>query len=165
MRIGTSNNHDNQKYLFIDRHLQLPQSGTESFFLWGPRQTGKTTLLRATYPDAFWIDLLKSEEYRRYLQHPEVLRQELAGEGPSRQIVIDYVQKVPAILNEVHRLIENSGFHFALFGSSARKVRRGAANLRGGRAARYELHGLTAGGLGLEFDLTRLLNSGVLKTS
>ena len=148
--------------MFISRHLALPQSGTESFFLWGARQTGKTTLLRAAYPDAFWIDLLKSEEYRRYLQHPEVLRQELGGEDPSRQIVIDEVQKVPAILNEVHWLIENSGFHFALCGSSARKVRRGAANLLGGRAVRYELHGLTAAELGREFDLTRLLNSGCL---
>jgi hypothetical protein len=59
------------------RTLHLPAAGTETFFLWGPRQTGKTTLLRQTYPDAFWIDLLKAEEYRHYLQNPERLRGQL----------------------------------------------------------------------------------------
>jgi predicted AAA+ superfamily ATPase len=65
------------KYMFT-LALRLPRQGTETFFLWGPRQTGKTTLLKATYPDALWIDLLKAEEYRRYLQNPELLRAELA---------------------------------------------------------------------------------------
>jgi predicted AAA+ superfamily ATPase len=143
------------------RSIQLPPAGTETFFLWGPRQTGKTTLLRASYPEAFWIDLLKAEEYRRYLQNPERLRQEL-GERPVRQVVIDEVQKVPQILDEVHWLLENRDIHFALCGSSARKVKRGAANLLGGRAVRQELHGLTAGELGSAFDLDRLLNHGFL---
>ncbi len=146
------------------RSLSLPEAGTESFFLWGPRQTGKSTLLRETYPDARWIDLLKAEEFRRYLSRPELLRQEIeAGEhSPNRQIVIDEIQKVPALLDEVHWLIENRRLHFALCGSSARKVKRGAANLLGGRALRYELHGLTAGELGREFDLDRVLNYGYL---
>jgi predicted AAA+ superfamily ATPase len=150
--------------MFIERGLHLPTPGTETFFLWGPRQTGKTTLLRRAYPDAWWIDLLKSEEYRRYLQQPELLRQELADEDPTlrRQIVIDEVQKVPALLDEVHWLIENRGFQFALCGSSARKVKRGAANLLGGRAVRYELHGFCASELGRDFDLDRLLNHGYL---
>ncbi len=150
--------------MFIQRALRLPAAGTETFFLWGPRQTGKTTLLRRAYPDAWWIDLLKSEEYRRYLQQPELLRQELADEDPGlrRQIVIDEVQKVPALLDEVHWLLENRSFHFALCGSSARKVKRGAANLLGGRAVRYELHGFSASELGREFDLGRLLNHGYL---
>lgn len=140
----------------------LPVAGSESFFLWGPRQTGKSTLLRATYGDARWIDLLKSEEFRRYLARPELLREEVeaAGPGAGRQIVIDEIQKVPALLDEVHWLIENRGLRFALCGSSARKVKRGAANLLGGRAVRYELHGLTAGELGREFDLDRMLNCG-----
>ncbi len=81
---------------------------------------------------------------------------------PSRQVVIDEVQKVPALLDEVHWLIENRGFRFALCGSSARKVRHGAANLLGGRALRYELRGLTAGELGDAFDLDRALNHGYL---
>ena len=149
-------------YLMFRRQLKLPPAGTENFFLWGPRQTGKTTLLRATYPDAVWIDLLKAEEYRRYLQNPELLRSELAVRPSVRQVVIDEVQKVPAILDEAHWLLENRGVKFALCGSSARKVKRGKANLLGGRGVRYELHGLTAQELGSEFDLTRVLNHGYL---
>ena len=63
------------------RALHPPPAGRETFFLWGPRQTGKTTLLRGTYPEALWIDLLKADEYRRYVERPELLRQELAS-GP-----------------------------------------------------------------------------------
>ena len=120
------------------RLLQLPATGTETFFLWGPRQAGKTTLLRQSYPDARWVDLLKSDEFRRYSVNPEFLRQEIEADGPdpARQVVIDEVQKVPALLDEVHWLMENRGLSFGLCGSSARKVRRGAANLLGGRAVR-----------------------------
>lgn len=144
------------------RSLRLPPSGQETFFLWGPRQTGKTTLLRATYPDARWVDLLKADEYRRYLEHPEYLRQELhAGPLPA-QVVIDEIQKVPALLDEVHWLHEHTAARFALSGSSARKVRRGAGNLLGGRAVRYALHGITAREMGRDFNLTRVLNAGYL---
>ena len=148
----------------FSRNLQLPPSGKESFFLWGPRQTGKTTLLRERYPGCKWLDLLKSDEYVHYSARPERLRQEIEAEGlrPDKQIVIDEVQRVPELLNEVHWLIENHRLNFALCGSSARKVRRGGANLLGGRAFRYVMHGLTAGELGREFDLDRLLNHGCL---
>jgi predicted AAA+ superfamily ATPase len=144
------------------RGLRLPPAGRETFFLWGPRQTGKTTLLRQAYPDAMWVDLLKADEYRRYLEHPERLREELGSGPPPRQLVIDEVQKVPALLDEVHWLHEHRKIRFALCGSSARKVRRGGANLLGGRAVRYELHGLTAAELGTDFNLVRLLNHGYL---
>ncbi len=146
------------------RTLIPPKPGTESFFLWGPRQTGKSTLLRETYADGRWVDLLKAEEFRRYVARPELLRQELEAEEPEpgHQIVIDEIQKIPALLDEVHWLIENRGLHFALCGSSARKVKRGAANLLGGRAMRYELHGLSAGEVGRRFDLDRMLNHGYL---
>ena len=146
------------------RNLVLPKPGRETFFLWGARQTGKSTLLKQRYQEARWLDLLKTDVFRRYAVNPERLRQEIEAEGPqpSRQIVIDEVQKVPALLDEVHWLMENRGLHFALCGSSARKVRRGAANLLGGRALRYEMHGLTAGELGGAFDLTRMLNHGYL---
>jgi predicted AAA+ superfamily ATPase len=146
------------------RNLRLPRPGTETFFLWGPRQTGKSTLLKETYGDGRWVDLLKAEEFRRYVARPELLRQELEAEAPAprQQIVIDEIQKVPALLDEVHWLIENRGLHFALCGSSARKVKRGAANLLGGRAMRYELHGLSASELGPDFDLDRMLNHGYL---
>ena len=145
------------------RNLLLPEPGEETFFLWGPRQTGKTTLLKQRFPDARWLDLLKADEFRRYMANPELLREEVeAAASPPAQVVIDEVQKVPALLDEVHWLIENRAVQFALCGSSARKVRRGAANLLGGRATRFELHGLTAAELGTEFDLTRLLNHGYL---
>jgi len=144
------------------RQLNLPAPGTKTFFLWGPRQTGKTTLLRATYPDALWIDLLKADEFRRYLHHPELLRGELAVNESVRQVVIDEVQKVPQLLDEVHWLHERGKVRFALCGSSARKVKRGQANLLGGRALRYELHGLTAQEIGSDFDLHRMLNHGYL---
>ena len=144
------------------RRLRLPAPGTETFFLWGPRQTGKTTLLAATYPDAVWIDLLKADEYRRYLQNPEVLRGELAVRPSVRQVVVDEVQKAPQLLDEVHWLHEHRRIHFALCGSSARKVKRGQANLLGGRAVRYELLGLIAQEIGQEFRLDRILNHGYL---
>ena len=146
------------------RLLQLAAPGTETFFLWGPRQTGKSTLLRQAYPDAVWIDLLKADEFRRYATRPETLREELEAvdSTATRQVVIDEVQKVPALLEEVHWLIENRDWQFALCGSSARKVKRGGANLLGGRAIRLELHGLSAAELGKEFDLVRMLNHGYL---
>ena len=146
------------------RSLLLPKAGTETFFLWGPRQVGKTTLLRETYPQAVWLDLLRSDEYRRYVANPERLREELRGveSPPSRQVVIDEIQKVPALLDEVHWLHENTPWRFALCGSSARKLRRGGVNLLGGRALRYELTGFTADELGERFDLDRMLNRGWL---
>ena len=146
----------------FERKLHLPITGTETFFLWGPRQTGKTTLLRKTYPKAVWIDLLKAEEYRRYLEHPEWLRSELPENGDMPFVVIDEVQKVPQLLDEVHWLHENRGVHFALCGSSARKVRRGHANLLGGRATRYELFGFTSSELGPDWNIDRMLNHGYL---
>ena len=153
----------------FNRALALPPAGQESFFLWGPRQTGKTTLLRRTYTEGLWVDLLRSDEFRRYSARPETLRERLEsaharGSGPpaKRQVVIDEVQRVPELLNQVHWLIENRGVCFALCGSSARKVRRGSANLLGGRAFRFELFGLTAQELGSEFDLGRALNHGYL---
>ncbi len=146
----------------IERSLQLPEPGTETFFLWGPRQTGKSTLLRAAYPDAVWVDLLKADEFRRYVERPERLRQELEQRGGTPFVVVDEVQKVPALLDEIHWLHENRCIRFALCGSSARKVRRGQANLLGGRAIRFHLHGLTSGELGSDWDMVRMLNHGTL---
>ncbi len=149
----------------IPRSLRLPQPTRESFFLWGPRQTGKSMLLHATYPEALWYDLLKTDLYVRLLERPHLLREELlqATAGPAtRFAVIDEIQKIPALLDEVHWLIENAGFVFGLCGSSARKVRRGHANLLGGRAVRYELLGLVSDELHGEFDLVRILNRGYL---
>ena len=114
------------------RLLQLRTDPPATFFLWGPRQTGKSTLLGTEFPDVPWVDLLRPETYRRYLQNPELLVDEQRRHGRDF-IVIDEVQKVPALLDAVHWLIEHRGVRFALCGSSARKVRRGQANLLGGR--------------------------------
>jgi predicted AAA+ superfamily ATPase len=145
--------------LFI-RSIKLNHSIGRTFFLWGSRQTGKSTLLRERFADAVWIDLLKSDEFARYATQPNLLREELWNHETSQFIVIDEVQKVPALLNEVHWLIENKGLKFALCGSSARKLKRGHGNLLGGRALRFELFGLTSEELGKGFNLTHLLNRG-----
>jgi predicted AAA+ superfamily ATPase len=145
----------------LARLLRLPQPPRTSFFLWGPRQTGKSTLLRSTYPQARIIDLLGAREFVRFARDPGVLREEVESTR-TRFLIIDEIQKVPALLDEVHWLIENRQMVFALCGSSARKVRRGHANLLGGRARRYELHGLVAAELIPDLDLVRLLNHGYL---
>ena len=133
-----------------------------SFFLWGPRQTGKSTLLWALFPEARRIDLLKTDEQTKYLIQPSRLREELLLLKPGSFSIIDEVQKVPALLDEVHWLIENHGAVFGLCGSSARKLKHAGANLLGGRAARYELHGLVSRELGESFALERMLNTGYL---
>lgn len=147
------------------RELKISKKSSH-FFLWGPRQVGKSTLLKKTFPDAIWIDLLKSDNFRKYLKNPELLRQELLvlrGARKNRSwVIIDEIQKIPALLDEVHWLIENTGFKFGLCGSSARKLKRGNANLLGGRAIRYELNGLNSKELGRDFNLVKMLNCGYL---
>ncbi len=146
------------------RTIDLPQN-KESFFLWGPRQTGKSSLLATRYPDATHIDLLSTDNFVKYTRQPGLLFEELMANKSQKQIqrvVIDEVQKVPSLLDEVHRLIESKKFTFALCGSSARKLKRGHSNLLGGRALRFELFGLTAKELGDDFDLIQVLNRGYL---
>ena len=144
------------------RQIGLPDDTSTSFFLWGVRQSGKTTLLKERFPNALFIDLLQAEQFDRYQREPYRLRQEILGTTTSRarQIVIDEVQRLPMILNEVHSLIENEQIAFAMCSSNARRLRRGGVNLLGGRALRFRLHGLSAYELGDDFDLERLLNTG-----
>jgi predicted AAA+ superfamily ATPase len=134
----------------------------KSFFLWGQRQTGKSTLLKSQFPDANFINLLLSDEFLAFSSRPSLLRERCALLRPGQLTVIDEVQKVPLLLDEVHNLIESQGLTFGLCGSSARKLKRGQGNLLGGRARRYELLGLSAQELGSQFDLTKLLNRGYL---
>lgn len=146
-----------------NRIVNLRKHPGKSFFLWGPRQTGKSFWLRRLYRDAMWVDLLKADEYRRYSTHPERIREEILHLPVSRRFcVIDEVQKAPGLLDEVQWLIENAGAVFVLCGSSARKVKRGHANLLGGRAERRAMHGLVSVELGRDFDLQRVLNRGTL---
>lgn len=131
-----------------------------SCFLLGPRQTGKTSLVRATLKDARVYDLLDSAVYLALSHHPGRLAEEL---GPNDDVVvIDEIQRLPDLLHEVHRLIETRRTRFVLTGSSARKLRRGGVNLLGGRARILRLHPLTAGELGERFQLERAIGHGLL---
>lgn len=143
------------------RSLTLENSD-ETFFLWGPRQTGKSTLLKE-FPDiTLKIDLLFSDLYTRYLNQPSLLRETTAFLKAGDWVFIDEVQKIPALLDEIHWLIENKKLRFILCGSSARKLKRGHANLLGGRALRFELSGLTKKELGKDWDLSLQINRGSL---
>ncbi|TVQ29112.1 MAG: ATP-binding protein [Spirochaetaceae bacterium] len=148
---------------YYTRRLDLRSDPAHTFFLWGPRQSGKSTLIAEQFPDAPRIDLLRPDVYRRYLQTPELLIEEQKL-GNHRFVVVDEIQRVPELLDAVHWLIENRGVAFALCGSSARKVRRGHANLLGGRGIRHELHGLSAIEIGDGVDIVRMLNHGYLPT-
>jgi uncharacterized protein len=131
----------------------------QSFFLFGPRGTGKSTWIRQRFPDAVYLDLLESDLYTSLLASP----QRLADKIPPKHrgwVVIDEVQRVPELLNEVHRLIETQRLRFALTGSSARKLRRKGVNLLAGRARTLAMHPLTGRELGAAFDLRHSLRFG-----
>ncbi len=135
-----------------------------SYFLFGPRGTGKTLWLRHHHADACRIDLLDSETYRTYVAHPEKIRDVLAG-MPSGQttVVLDEVQKVPALLDEVHQVIsQQAGKRFILTGSSSRKLKRQGVDLLAGRAAILTLHPFMGAELGTRFDLFSALRWGML---
>lgn len=138
----------------IDLPVLLRQ---RSHFLLGPRSTGKTFLIRQQLPGAKVYDLLDSDVYARLARRPRTLGEELADwKGP---VVLDEIQKLPSLLDEVHRLIEARGLKFLLTGSSARKLRRGGVNLLGGRAREARLFPLCSQEIP-EFDLTTYLNRG-----
>ncbi|HER43813.1 MAG TPA: ATP-binding protein, partial [Candidatus Eisenbacteria bacterium] len=126
----------------------------KSFFLFGPRGTGKTTWVRSAFPDAVYLDLLEAELFTDLTANPQRLENFIPA-GFEGRIVIDEVQRVPELLNEVHRLIESEGRRFVLTGSSARKLRRKGINLLAGRALTYSMHPMSASELGGDFDLER----------
>ena len=147
---------------FYNRVQKFNRLGKESCFLWGPRQSGKSTLLKKMFPNATYYDLLLSNEYARLNRNPSLLREEILASVDSRgPIIIDEVQKVPALLDEIHWLIVNHEKQFILSGSSARKLKRSGANLLGGRAIRYELFPLTFHEIP-DFNLFTSLNHGML---
>lgn len=133
----------------------------KSFFLFGPRGTGKTWWVQKTFPKALYLDLLETELYTQLLARPERLN-ELIPPNFDEWIIIDEVQKIPALLQEVHRLIEHRGLRFVLTGSSARSLRRKGINLLAGRALTCHMHPLTAIELGKAFDLQKALTFGTL---
>jgi predicted AAA+ superfamily ATPase len=141
------------------RTLKLPTS--KSLFLFGPRGTGKSTFLKTNYPKAVYLDLLESELFQELLAHPQRLSQFFGG-SKSKTIVIDEVQKIPELLNEVHRLIEKDKLQFILTGSSARKLKKSTTNMLAGRALEYRFFPLTAEELGADFNLKNSLQFGHL---
>ena len=145
----------------LERILKLEETKEDSLFLWGSRQTGKSTLLRMLFPKATVYDLLKSDVRMALQMRPAQLREECELLDDGELVIIDEVQKVPALLDEVHWLIENKGLRFILSGSSARKLRRSGANLLGGRALRKTLFPLVSAEIP-DFDLNRALNHGML---
>ncbi len=135
----------------------------QSFFLFGPRGTGKSTWLKAHYANAFWIDLLDPEALRTYLAYPERLKDILKEAPQYKTVVIDEVQKAPDLLNVVHSLIEEKkGYQFILTGSSSRKLKKQGVNLLGGRALLRHMPPFFAKELGKSFDLPRQLGWGML---
>ena len=143
------------------RILSLDEIQDDSLFLWGARQTGKSTLLKALFPKARYYDLLNANLFRSLSRNPSLIREQLMLLPKGSVVIIDEVQKIPDLLDEVHWLIQNQGLHFILCGSSARKLRRSGANLLGGRALSNTLFPLVSAEID-DFDLERALNYGTI---
>lgn len=148
----------------IDRLLQVELPPGQSAFLWGPRKTGKTTFLRQRFPDSLVFDFLQTDRFLAFSNSPSLLREQIAAAAEEQlhhPIILDEVQKVPMVLDEVHWLIENRGLSFILCGSSARKLKRGRANLLGGRAWRFEMFPFVTAELD-NYALLDVLNKGMI---
>lgn len=142
--------------------MDLPKK--QSAFLWGARQTGKSSYLKLTFERSIYYDLLDSHEIIRFTKNPGLLREEVLGlskEELAYPIVIDEIQKVPDLLNEIHWLIENTNAQFILCGSSARKLKTQSVNLLGGRAWVYYFYPLLSCEIP-DFDLLRALQHGLI---
>lgn len=143
-------------------NLNLPQG--QSAFLWGARQTGKSSYLKTYYPHSVYYDLLSTHEIQRLTKSPYLLKEEILALTEAQlkfPIIIDEIQKVPGLLNEVHWLIENTQAYFILCGSSARQLKTQATNLLGGRAWPFHFYPLTYSEIP-EFELLRALQHGLL---
>lgn len=148
----------------LKRLLKINKKKLKSFFLFGPRGTGKTSWVKKYFKEALYIDLLKHSDYLLLQANPSKLENiVLAHDSP--WVIIDEVQRVPELLNEAHRLIEHHHRCFILTGSSSRQLKRDGANLLAGRALTYHMHPLTAIEIGEQFDLTKALYTGLLPLS
>ena len=143
----------------ISRIFEPPN---RSFFLLGPRGVGKSTYLRSAFPDAHVVDLLSEATYHRLLANPELLAAELRAVPEDRWVILYEIQRLPSLLNEVHRFIEERKLRFVLCGSSARKLKRADVNLLAGRALRRAMHPFVPEELGKRFDLEDALRNGLL---
>ena len=148
----------------IRRVLNIELEQGQSAFLWGPRKTGKSTYLKQVFPGSIVYDFLKTDVALDLIRNPSLLREQLLADrqrAAASPVILDEVQKVPAILDEVHWLIENAGLNFILCGSSARKLIKGSVNLLGGRAWRFEMFPFVFPEI-KQFDLLRALNQGLI---
>ncbi len=145
------------------RLLAKPLEGKRSFFLFGPRGTGKSSWLKSEIKNGLFIDLLNQEIFFTLIQNPHKL-EEMIPNGFPGWVIIDEIQKIPELLNEVHRMIENRRITFILTGSSARTLKRKGTNLLAGRALYYKMFPLTAVELGADFSLEKSLKIGQLPT-
>ena len=141
------------------RRLRAP---AQSFFLFGPRGSGKTTWCRSQFPEAVRIDLLDQARYHDYLARPGAFADELRALAPGSTVCVDEIQRVPELLNEVHRFLEERDLRFVLCGSSSRKLKQHGTNLLAGRALRREMHPFVPAELGRDFDLATALTYGTL---
>lgn len=146
------------KGLMYSRMLAPPEG---SFLLLGPRGVGKTAWLRSRLTDALYFDLLHHETWTELLASPARLDERIP-KSHRGWVVLDEIQRLPLLLNEVHRLIECRGLRFALSGSSARQLRRRGVNLLAGRALTRAMHPLTAHELGADFDLVKAVQFGCM---
>ena len=152
---------DKKRPEYIERFINLERFlKQKSYFLFGPRQTGKSSLIQHSFPSAKVYNLLDNALFLDFNNRPGRLREEVTAKD--KLVVIDEIQRVPQLLNEVHLLIEEKGIHFLLTGSSARKLRSGGVNLLGGRAREAYLHPFVTVELGEFFDLDRALNAGLI---
>lgn len=150
-----------KKHKIYERLIRIEPNLQSSLFLFGPRGTGKTLWLKTHFKHMLYFDLLNTEIFNDFVAHPSRLENRIP-KGFDQYIVIDEVQKVPELLNEVHRLIETYGYRFILTGSSARTLRRKGVNLLAGRALNYTMHPLTCYELGDDFSLGTALRFGLL---
>ena len=150
---------DGVEHKLFPRILSAPRG---SFFLFGPRGTGKSTWLKQQFPSARRIDLLDEGLYQELLARPALFAQLIAGEKANSWVIVDEVQRLPNLLNEVHRAIEDRRLRFALSGSSTRKLKRAGVNLLGGRAGRLSMFPFLPEELGSRFHLDQALQTGTL---
>ena len=143
------------------RLLNLDNAYNDSVFIWGARQTGKTTLIKETFPDAAYYDLLQAKDFERLLRNPALLSEDLEALNSGDTVVIDEVQKIPQLLDEVHSLIFRKNIRFILSGSSPRKLKRHGANLLGGRALKEILYPLVSAEIP-DFDIQKAVRYGTL---
>lgn len=154
----------NSEKIRFKRILTMDFPVGQSVFLWGPRKTGKSTFLKARFPDSVYFDLLQSDLFLRWSADPASFREEVLALPEQKRvypIIIDEVQLIPGLLNEIHWLIENASVYFVLCGSSARKLRSTGANLLGGRAWRFSFFPLVYPEVP-ELDLLQVFQRGLI---